>query len=107
MKKKIENLDLVYAGNSVSFLIRSMEEIASEQEGIVEDPHRHNFYSVIWSQDARGKHIIDFHEYPIDHRRDVKMGIFDDRLAGHQRITCVRKRRIWLHIRPSCHWIGP
>jgi AraC-like DNA-binding protein len=65
VKEKIESVDLIYAGNPVHFMIRSMEEIASEQEGIADAPHRHNFYSVIWSQTARGKHIIDFHEYPI------------------------------------------
>jgi AraC family transcriptional activator of pobA len=43
-----------------------MEDIEREQGGFVDDPHRHNFYSIIWSFTATGKHIIDFHEYAIE-----------------------------------------
>lgn len=68
MKKKIYSLDLFYAGAPASFVMRSMEEIEREQGGFVDDPHRHNFYSVIWSFTATGKHIIDFHEYAIEPR---------------------------------------
>jgi len=65
MKPKIYNLDLIYGGTPVSFIIRALEEIVDEQGGIAEDAHRHNYYSVIWSFTATGKHIIDFREYPI------------------------------------------
>jgi AraC-like DNA-binding protein len=66
VKEKIYNLDLIYAGAPVSFVMRTMEEIDHEQGGLADDPHRHNFYSIIWSFTATGKHIIDFHEYPIE-----------------------------------------
>jgi AraC-like DNA-binding protein len=65
VKEKIYSLDLIYAGAPASFVMRSMEEIEREQGGFSDDPHRHNFYSVIWSFSATGKHIIDFHEYAI------------------------------------------
>jgi AraC family transcriptional activator of pobA len=68
VKEKIYSLDLIYAGAPASFMIRTMEEIEDEQGGIVDDPHRHNFYSIIWSFSATGKHIIDFHEYSIEPR---------------------------------------
>jgi AraC family transcriptional regulator, transcriptional activator of pobA len=66
MAEKIYSLDLLHDGTPVPFMIRSMDEIFSEQEGFVDEPHRHNFYSIIWSHSATGRHIIDFHEYPIE-----------------------------------------
>lgn len=42
-----------------------MEEIADRQQGIADDPHRHNYYSVIWPFSGSGRHIIDFNEYPV------------------------------------------
>jgi len=68
VKEKIYSLDLVFAGAPASFVMRSMEEIERDQGGFVDDPHRHNFYSIIWSFSATGKHIIDFHEYAIEPR---------------------------------------
>ncbi|MCX6246521.1 MAG: helix-turn-helix transcriptional regulator [Bacteroidetes bacterium] len=68
MKEKIYSLDLFYGGAPASFVMKSMEAIELEQGGFVDDPHRHNFYSIIWSFTATGKHIIDFHDYPIEPR---------------------------------------
>jgi AraC family transcriptional activator of pobA len=68
VKEKIYSLDLLDAGAPASFVIRTMEEIALRQGGIADDPHRHNYYSIIWSFTATGKHIIDFHEYKIEPR---------------------------------------
>ena len=42
-----------------------MEEIDEKSGGIADQPHRHNYYSVIWSFTATGKHIIDFEEHEI------------------------------------------
>lgn len=68
MKEKIYSLDLLDAGAPASFVMRTMEEIDRRQGGIADDPHRHNYYSIIWSFTATGKHIIDFHEYKIEPR---------------------------------------
>lgn len=65
MNEKIYSLDLKHQDTVVPFAIRSMEEIDALQGGITDRPHRHNYYSVIWSHTATGKHIIDFKEYPI------------------------------------------
>jgi AraC family transcriptional activator of pobA len=60
-KDKIYSLDLNYNNAPASFVIRNMDESGQ----ITDSPHRHNYYSVIWSYTATGKHIIDFKEYAI------------------------------------------
>lgn len=65
MQEKIYHLDLKYNDNPVPFVIKKMETIAEVQGGVADEPHRHNYYSVIWSFTATGKHIIDFKEYDI------------------------------------------
>jgi len=64
-KEKIYSLELVYNGTPMPFVIKTMEEIDRQLGGIADNPHRHNYYTVIWSFTATGKHIIDFKEYPI------------------------------------------
>jgi len=65
-QKKIYSYDLVYKGVNMPFVIKTMEEIDEEAGGIADKPHRHNYYTIIWSIAAMGKHIIDFKEYPIE-----------------------------------------
>lgn len=65
MQKKIYSLELLDDGVPASFMIKTMEEIADRQQGIADDPHRHNYYSVIWPFSGSGRHVIDFNEYPI------------------------------------------
>jgi AraC family transcriptional regulator, transcriptional activator of pobA len=62
---KIYSLDLIYEGEPVPFVIKTMEEIDLALGGIADKPHKHNYYTVIWPVNATGKHIIDFREYPI------------------------------------------
>ena len=64
-KDKIYSLDLLYNGAPMPFVIKTMEEIDKQLGGISDDPHRHNYYTVIWPVTATGKHVIDFKEYPI------------------------------------------
>jgi AraC-like DNA-binding protein len=66
MKDKIYNLDLKYGDTPASFVIKTMEEVDMHLGGIADDPHRHNYYTVIWSYSATGRHIIDFKEYIIE-----------------------------------------
>jgi AraC-like DNA-binding protein len=42
-----------------------MEDIDRKLQGAADDPHRHNYYTVIWPFSGSGRHIIDFREYPI------------------------------------------
>lgn len=64
-KSRIYHLDLLHNQVPVPFVIKTMEEIDIQLGGISDNPHRHNYYTVIWSFTATGRHIIDFKEYPI------------------------------------------
>jgi AraC family transcriptional regulator, transcriptional activator of pobA len=64
-RNKIYSLDLLYEGTPMPFVIKTMEEIDEALGGIADNPHRHNYYTVIWPTKATGKHVIDFREYPI------------------------------------------
>jgi AraC-like DNA-binding protein len=64
-RDKIYSLDLHLDGMPMPFVIKTMEEIDRQLGGIADNPHRHNYYTVIWSFTATGKHIIDFKEYGI------------------------------------------
>jgi AraC-like DNA-binding protein len=50
----------------VDFAFKTMEAIALETNGKPDEPHRHNFYTVIFAIDVEGKHAIDFHEYDFE-----------------------------------------
>lgn len=65
IQQKIYSLELLDDGVPAPFVLRTMEEIADRQKGIADDPHRHNYYSVIWPFSGSGRHVIDFREYPI------------------------------------------
>jgi AraC family transcriptional regulator, transcriptional activator of pobA len=66
MNDKINSMDLYHSQKKVSFAVRTMEVIDRELGGISDQPHRHNYYTVIWSYTATGRHIIDFKEYAIE-----------------------------------------
>lgn len=64
-KDKIVSLDLKYKGAPAQFVFKSMEEIDINSIGMEANPHRHNYFTIIWPFSAKGKHIIDFKEYPL------------------------------------------
>lgn len=64
-KDKIYSYHLNYEGSPMPFVMKTMEEIDLDLGGISDNPHRHNYYTVIWPITATGKHVIDFKEYPI------------------------------------------
>ena len=51
--------------DSLSFGISRMEEIYRDRNGVVDAPHRHDYYTVLLVREARGRHIVDFKEYPL------------------------------------------
>jgi AraC-like DNA-binding protein len=53
------------ADKSLSFGISKMEETYARKKGKTDVPHRHNFYTVILTKEAKGKHLIDFQEYQL------------------------------------------
>jgi AraC family transcriptional regulator, transcriptional activator of pobA len=64
-KEKIFSLDLMYNDVPMPFVIKRLEGIDNIGLGIETNPHRHNYYSIIWPVAGEGKHIIDFREYPV------------------------------------------
>jgi AraC-like DNA-binding protein len=54
----------VHAGSEeVSFRIARMETIWEERRGKTDEPHRHEFYTVLLVRKAQGTHYIDFNAY--------------------------------------------
>jgi AraC-like DNA-binding protein len=63
--ERILSLDLKYQDAPMPFVIKRMDGIDGEALGIEANPHRHNYYSIIWPFSGAGKHIIDFREYSL------------------------------------------
>ncbi len=64
MNQVIKTYDQVNKELSLSYRIARMEDHYNERDGIKDDPHRHDFYTVILVKKAFGKHMIDFNDYP-------------------------------------------
>lgn len=54
---------------NVNFRIAKMEEVFTKRKGKVDDPHRHNFYTVLIINKANGLHKIDFNAYEMGERQ--------------------------------------
>lgn len=50
---------------SLSFGISRMEDVHEKLNGKTDDPHRHNFFTILLIKHARGKHKIDFNSYEL------------------------------------------
>lgn len=50
---------------NVSFEISKMEDIYTKRNGEVDEPHRHNFYTILIINKAKGLHKIDFNTYEL------------------------------------------
>jgi AraC-like DNA-binding protein len=59
----IPSYELTYSGEPVDFAIRSVSEVVKLFGPLNDVPHRHNYYTVLWSQNASGVHRIDYKEY--------------------------------------------
>lgn len=55
--------------DKLSFSIFKMEDVYAERNGQTDAPHRHNYYTSIFTSKAQGKHIIDFNEYELKSRQ--------------------------------------
>ncbi len=53
------------ARDTISFRINRMEDHYEEREGASDEPHRHDFYTLLLVISARGRHVVDFKEYPL------------------------------------------
>lgn len=55
--------------DSISFGISKMEEIYTKRNGRVDEPHRHNYYTVLIVNKAKGQHKIDFNSYKLSNKQ--------------------------------------
>ena len=67
--KSIPSFDLTDDNSPVLFAWKRMEEIWDESSGEPDLPHRHNFYTIIWSQTGNGEHVVDFTRHKITYNR--------------------------------------
>lgn len=49
----------------VTFDLKRTEEIYKARQGQPDVPHRHDYYTILLTSSAAGKHIIDFHEFDL------------------------------------------
>jgi len=54
---------------SMSFGISRMEDIHDKHGGKPDEPHRHNYYTILLVKKASGEHRIDFNSYPLQHQQ--------------------------------------
>ncbi len=47
------------------FRLEKMEDHYDDTNGTADDPHRHDFYAVIWINKGKGSHLIDFNTYDL------------------------------------------
>ncbi len=87
---RIFSLDLVYNEAPMPFVIKKIDGIDKVSIGTEANPHRHNFYSVIWFWSGTGSHVIDFKKYAILENsvffvspRQVHQVIIDSPITGY------------------------
>jgi hypothetical protein len=49
--------------DKVSFAVSRMEDLYAKHKGKVDEPHRHNYFTVLIVKKAAGQHKIDFNTY--------------------------------------------
>jgi len=64
--EEIKTYELEKQGLSQSFVYKTMQQIALENDGQSDEPHRHNYYTVILASKVQGWHAIDFVKYPFE-----------------------------------------
>ena len=64
-KNKIPTFELLHENEEVAFAIRFAEDMIAFQKDhpVLDVPHRHNYYTVLWSHNQSGKHRVDYQEF--------------------------------------------
>ncbi|MGV8946122.1 MAG: helix-turn-helix domain-containing protein [Lutibacter sp.] len=55
--------------DSINFGISKMEDIYTKRNGRADEPHRHNYYTVLIVNKAKGQHKIDFNSYELSNKQ--------------------------------------
>ena len=61
--------DVNTSNGNISFGISRMEDIYVKRNGRVDEPHRHNYYTVLIVKQAKGQHKIDFNSYDLNQQQ--------------------------------------
>ena len=65
-RQNVDTVMLKLKGEPAQFVYRTMEEIESMQDpSMAMEPHRHNYYTIIWVRKGTGSHHIDFRSYDV------------------------------------------
>lgn len=56
---------VVHGSERIAFRISRMEDIWEARKGVKDDPHRHDYYTLLIVKKARGCHVVDFNSYPL------------------------------------------
>jgi len=66
--------DVDRSNESKHFRITRIEDYYSERSGEPDVPHRHNYYTILVANKAKGKHIIDFNNYTLGNNQIYFIG---------------------------------
>ncbi len=50
-------------GQQAGFILKDMGRVYDDSGGEPDRPHRHDYFTILLVEEARGKHVIDFREY--------------------------------------------
>lgn len=64
IKTPLASHPLTENGQPARFVLKTMQQIASRKSNKPPQPHRHQFYSLIWITAGKGTHVIDYKTYP-------------------------------------------
>ncbi len=62
----IPTYELRHDNQEVAFAIRSTRDVIAMFGTDTDKPHRHDYYTVIWSHNDGGRHIVDYREYEMN-----------------------------------------
>ncbi|MEM6723359.1 MAG: AraC family ligand binding domain-containing protein, partial [Bacteroidota bacterium] len=54
---------------SLDFMLQSMGKIYEATHGMVDEAHRHDYYTVLFIKQAKGEHLVDFNRYPFGEKQ--------------------------------------
>jgi len=63
LNSQIPSYELLHNGEPIDFVVRSVAEVVKLFGPLNDVPHRHNYYTILWSQNDSGLHRIDYKEY--------------------------------------------
>lgn len=92
--KKVKTYQKVNSDKeNLHFGISKMEDIYDKRQGIVDEAHRHDYYTVLIIEQAKGRHRIDFNTYDLSEQQiffvapgQVHQVIEDEKSIGYSMV---------------------